>query len=408
MSVNTAKEKTIALEKKGVTIPHPEAVYIDEAVDIANISGNGVVLHGGTKLFGGATFIHDHTVIGREGAVTIDNCQIGSHVRIASGAYTDAVFLDHASLGYGSHVRAGTILEEHASIAHTVGLKQTILFPYVTLGSLINFCDCLMAGGSGKAAHSEVGSSYIHFNFTANQDKATPSIFGDVPKGVMLKERPIFLGGQGGLVGPCRLAYGTVVAAGTIVRKDELRPNRLIFGGNPAAGNMAMGERITQNVKKILTNNFYYIGNLIALKNYYTDIRSLFVSPGFPEPLHQGLLDKVTLGIRERVKRLRGFGEKIRAARDATPYTLSKYEQAVTDHWPDVESYLLKFCDTSFADDNQEAFIKQMHHAMDRHGQEYMTVITHLDTNAAEAGTAWLQKIVDHVIDGACQAAKIS
>ena len=204
------------------------------------------------------------------------------------------------------------------------------------------------------------------------------------------------------------MAYGTVVAAGTIVRKDELRPNRLIFGGNPAAGNMAMGERITQNVKKILTNNFYYIGNLIALKNYYTDIRSLFVSPGFPEPLHQGLLDKVTLGIRERVKRLRGFGEKIRAARDATPYTLSKYEQAVTDHWPDVESYLLKFCDTSFADDNQEAFIKQMHHAMDRHGQEYMTVITHLDTNAAEAGTAWLQKIVDHVIDGACQAAKIS
>ena len=81
--------------------------------------------------------------------------------------------MEKACLGYNSHVRAGTILEEAASVAHTVGLKQTILFPFVTLGSLINFCDCLMAGGTGPKDHSEVGSSYIHFNFTPNQDKAT-------------------------------------------------------------------------------------------------------------------------------------------------------------------------------------------------------------------------------------------
>ena len=109
--------------------------------------------------------------------------------------------------------------------------KHTILFPFVTLGSLINFCDCLMAGGTSRKNHSEVGSSYIHFNFTPNQDKVTASLIGDVPKGVMLNQPPIFLGGQGGLVGPCRLAYGTTVAAGTIVRKDELRPGRLLYGG---------------------------------------------------------------------------------------------------------------------------------------------------------------------------------
>ena len=80
-------------------------------------------------------------------------------------------------------MRRGTILEEHASCAHTVGLKQTILFPYVTLGSLINFCDCFMAGGTGPRNHSEVGSSYIHFNFSANQDKATASLLGMCPRG---------------------------------------------------------------------------------------------------------------------------------------------------------------------------------------------------------------------------------
>jgi len=116
-------------------------------------------------------------------------------------------------MGSGSHVRDGTILEEQASVAHTVALKQTILFPFVTLGSLINFCDCFMSGGTDRKNHSEVGSSYIHFNFTPNQDKATASLIGDVPNGVMLNKNPIFLGGQGGLIGPCRLTFGTIIAA---------------------------------------------------------------------------------------------------------------------------------------------------------------------------------------------------
>ena len=40
--------------------------------------------------------------------------------------------------------------------------------------------------------------------------------------GVMLNQSPIFLGGQGGLVGPCRLAFGTITAAGTINRKEKI------------------------------------------------------------------------------------------------------------------------------------------------------------------------------------------
>ena len=75
-----------------------------------------------------------------------------------------------------------------------------------------------MAGGTSRKNHSEIGSSYIHFNFTPHQDKATASLIGDVPRGVMLDQPPIFLGGQGGLVGPVRIAYGTVIPAGTICR----------------------------------------------------------------------------------------------------------------------------------------------------------------------------------------------
>ena len=91
-------------------------------------------------------------------------------------------------MGLGAQVRETCILEEEASGAHCAGIKQTILLPFVTLGSLINFCDCLMAGGTSRQNHSEVGSSYIHFNFTPDGDKTTPSLIGDVPRGVMLAE----------------------------------------------------------------------------------------------------------------------------------------------------------------------------------------------------------------------------
>ena len=84
-------------------------------------------------------------------------------------------------MGSGAHVRAGTLLEEEFDGAHAVGLKQTLFLPFVTAGSLINFCDALMAGGTSRKNHSEIGSSYIHFNYTPHRDKATPSLVGDVP-----------------------------------------------------------------------------------------------------------------------------------------------------------------------------------------------------------------------------------
>ena len=209
--------------KKGAKIANPAAIEIGPEVDVDRISGDGVVIYAGCKIFGADTLILPGVKLGYEAPVTVDDCQIGPDVELKGGYFNRAVFFANAKCALGSHVREATILEEQARIAHTVALKHTILLPFVTLGSLINFCDCLMAGGTSRKNHSEVGSSYIHFNFTPNQDKATASLIGDVPRGVMLNQRPIFLGGQGGLVGPRRLGFGITVAAGTIIRKDEPR-----------------------------------------------------------------------------------------------------------------------------------------------------------------------------------------
>ena len=159
---------------KGVQIPLPNTLFIGPEVDIDRISGNGVTLYPGTRITGKNTLIMSRSTLGQEAPATLDNCYVGPDTHLKGGFFQDAVFVGKNAFGSGAHVRGGTILEEEAGAAHTVGLKQTILFPFVTLGSLINFRDLLMAGGTNRKNHSEVGSSYIHFNYTPTRIKPPP------------------------------------------------------------------------------------------------------------------------------------------------------------------------------------------------------------------------------------------
>ena len=138
--------KIESLLNKGVAIPAPQSIEIGDEVIPDRISGDGVVIHAGCKIFGASTLILQGSELGYEGPVTVTDCQIGPNVQLKGGYFDGAVFLNEASAGSGSQIREGTIFEEQANAAHTVGLKQTILFPFVTLGSLINFCDCFMSG----------------------------------------------------------------------------------------------------------------------------------------------------------------------------------------------------------------------------------------------------------------------
>ncbi|MBU4460500.1 MAG: UDP-N-acetylglucosamine pyrophosphorylase, partial [Verrucomicrobia bacterium] len=204
---------------RGVVIHAPASVDIAPSVDPDRVAP-GVVIHAGCRLRGASTSIGPGCVLGAEAPATVEDCQLGHGVELRGGYFSGATFLDGASCGSAAHVRPGTLVEEGASCAHAAGLKQTILFPYVTTGSLINVCDFLMAGGTSRKDHSEIGSSYIHFNFTPHGDKATPTIAGDVPRGVFRDRARIFLGGQGGMVGPARIAYGVVIPAGIVWRGD--------------------------------------------------------------------------------------------------------------------------------------------------------------------------------------------
>ena len=356
---------------------------------------NGVVIHAGCKIFGSSTLILQGAQLGYEGPATVVDCQVGPKVELKSGFFKDSVFLEKAKMGWGAHVREGTILEEQASGAHTVALKQTILFPFVTLGSLINFCDCFMSGGTNRKNHSEVGSSYIHFNFTPNQDKATPSLIGDVPNGVMLNQRPIFLGGQGGLVGPCRLAYGTTIAAGTIYRRDELRPGRLIFGGEGKGGNISYTPGRHRTDKRIIKNNVIFIANLFALMQWYRHVRPLFVSQDFPRVLLEALQEKLNLAIDERIKRLGDYCLKMPADRKSKP--------ELPNRWPEIQDYLNAQQDVGGETALRDNFLENLNQAIKNSARNYIVAITGLSPEDTQPGTNWLQGIVDEITTGALE-----
>ncbi|MBW2568603.1 MAG: hypothetical protein JRD93_02790 [Deltaproteobacteria bacterium] len=393
------------LLEKGVEIPNPDSLEIGDEVNTDRISGNGVVIHAGCKIFGSSTLILQGAKLGYEGPVTIEDCQIGPNVDLKGGFVKEAVFLKNANIGFGSHIREGTILEEESSIAHTVGLKQTILFPFVTLGSLVNFCDCLMSGGTSRNNHSEVGSSYIHFNYTPNQDKATPSLIGDVPKGVMLNQKPVFLGGQGGIVGPCRLAFGTLIAAGTICRKDELRSGRLIFGEEKTGGNIRFSKGVYYGIKRIIINNIIYLANLMALMQWYIHVRSIFISDDFPQPLFDGLKEKLNMAIDERILRLKGLRDNMpnsieiynKNANQKASSMVLEYMNEFYAGWPELENSFNELRGKTGDQGIRDLFLEKIYTGIKRSGKDYLTVIKGLESSHAASGTMWLKGIVDGI-----------
>ncbi|MDU7816533.1 UDP-N-acetylglucosamine pyrophosphorylase [Cutibacterium avidum] len=374
-------EKVAKLIDKGARIPNPLTVDIDDDVDVDNISGDGVVVGPGCRIRGRRTVISAGCVLGDETPMTIQDCQLGTGVKLKGGFAQDAVFLAGANMASGAHVRGGTILEEEASGAHTVGLKQTVLMPFVTLGSLINFCDVLMAGGTSRSNHSEVGSSYIHFNFTPDGDKTTASLFGDVPHGVLLNQHPIFLGGQGGTVGPVETGFGTVVGAGSILRDDITDDDQLVLAPPPAGRQRPVTPASYAKLDRIIAHNVTYLGNLSALEAWYRQIRRLFMSHDRLSGLvWQGALDNLASARAERVKRLESLVGKLRPT-DAGRAQL-------------IESRDVFLSILSVVDAPAPADVVRSCGAAANSGAEYLDVVQGFDEATQEAVIEWLGSIV--------------
>jgi UDP-N-acetylglucosamine/UDP-N-acetylgalactosamine diphosphorylase len=297
------------------------------------------------------------------------NCQLGRNVALRGGFFENSVFLDGVTVAGGAHVRGSTVLEDGVGVAHTVGLKQTVLLPFVRVGSLVNFCDVLMAGGTSAEDHSEVGSSFVHFNFTPHRDKATASLVGDVPHGVLLRSAPIFLGGHGGIVGPVRIAFGTVVAAGGIVRTDLLEPGQLHVP-EPARPRTVpfAAARSAGRVAQLAATCLTYLGNIRALAAWHAHVRVLFARDTFDTAVLAGAAAAFAAITAERVRQL----ELV-----AGPATGLGFEEPTP---PPPAAVLVAVATAA------------------RAGRAYVDTVRDMRPEATTAATAWMQAIVDDVV----------
>ena len=367
-------------------------LFISTEVEKTKIASD-VIYISSVSISGNKTSISPGCILGEEGPVILENCRLGRNVRLKGGYFKDAVFLDYASMGAGAHVREGTLLEEYANGAHTVGLKQTILFPYVTTGSIINFCDGFISGGTSCQNHSEIGSSYIHFNYTPNQDKATASLFGNVARGVFLQEHPIFLGGQGGAVGPIKVAFGSVIGAGTILRKDIKKEKQLIIEPSVKSIERSCQFPRYSGLQRILTNNITYIGNLYALKAWYKQVRFKTVRDIFDESLYTGAVELIQESIQERVRRLEGLYDRVKCSHYSNQLGLDdrelQYQQRFIKHWKTLRERLVEpYLDAPSC--LTDAFSTS---------ENYIETIQILTDEIRAAGTLWLSAIVSEVED---------
>ena len=304
------EDRLARLAALGVRVIDPRQTFVDADVDLTRIAP-AAILHPGARLHGPRTFLGPGAAAGAEGPAVLVDTVLGEGASVASGYVRGAVLLAGASLGANSHVREGTLLEEQASTAHCVGLKQTILLSFVTLGSLINFCDVLMAGGTSRRDHSEVGSGFIHFNFTPwgeAGDKATASLVGDITNGVFLDRRRIFLGGAGGMIGPRSVGYGSITGAGQVLRRD-VPDGHLVVEAAPAV-DLPVRSPGSRQAEQIRRRNIEYIAQLAALRAWYRQVRIPRASvAGRPhdETVTAEAAANVDLCIRERWQRLERF-----------------------------------------------------------------------------------------------------
>jgi len=300
------------LVTRGVKILAPESVYIDESIDPQRIEA-GVVIYPGTTIEGAETFIGADSQIGQGGGAWIQNFQCGRKCVLMQGTYRDSTLLDGANARNGAEIRDNCLLEEDASLGHTVGLKQSIFMTNSVAGSLINFCDVLMSGGKSRKDHSEVGSCLALYNFSPMGDKFA-SRFGDVPRGVFLDQPAIFVGGQTQIISPVRVGFGSIIAAGTRLTHD-VGDNQLVAGG--ACRNIELeNDNVTvHRPKHKVEATIDYINNLKALEAWYEFVRMpALKGVGAYDVLLPFAIERIKAAIKERIKRLSTFKSHIEAS----------------------------------------------------------------------------------------------
>jgi len=205
------------------------------------------------------------------------------------------------------------------------------------------------------------------------------------------------------LVGPARIAYGTLIPAGIICRRDILEEGTL-FAAPGSASNRAraFAPGIYRSINRIIKNNLIYIGNLWALKAWYQHVRVRTMSADiYRKECHAGALNQIEFGFKERVRRLSQLAGKmphsLKHARartgDDLPPEISAQQQALINKWPEIEARLNEGPPEAIGAMERDNFLKAWEQIDAASG--HINAVNALSPSVRKAGVAWLRGIVD-------------
>jgi len=419
-------EKILKLQESGVKIPDINTVFVGQEVDLERIYP-GCTIYPLTRITGSKTHIHSGAQIGVSGPATLENCWVGENVILGNlgaitlkntvlgpqtilgaGAAEQAVFLGKETMvndfttGYGFRIRKGSLYEEDASSAQHTDTKMTVLFPWTTLGSSINFCDALLAGGTGPRLgfFSEVGSGTIHFNYSIRGDKATASLFGDASSGVFLDQERLFIGGNNSLLGPIKASFGSMTAAGIRIN-GSLSPG-LHFGNTLPKNKIDYDQRIYLGALKIVRKQVDVLAELTTLFHWYRQIRigCIALNP-LQKFLYDSGLSMVELNYQERLFQLNLYVDAIENSLCFVSRSkiVSKNEiseqKRLLDHWTNIEKQLVSPAEFELM--APVSLTDSIRQQQSEGKSAYTELIQGLSPDGKHKGKEWLKTIADSV-----------
>tara|TARA_B100000700_G_C15023563_1_gene846995 strand:- start:964 stop:2271 length:1308 start_codon:yes stop_codon:yes gene_type:complete len=417
-----SRKKLEELQNRGVIIHDLNSVKIGREVSLEKISSGSIIypfvringektkINSGSQIGNfGAVNLHDswigkNVIVGSLGPVTLKDVVVGPESILGSGVAENSVFLGKESkvnkftTGFGFSIREGSLYEEDSSSAQHTDTKMTILFPWATLGSNINFCDTILAGGtgSGMGSFSEVGSGTIHYNYTIRGDKATASLFGDVNKGVFLDRERIFIGGNNSLIGPLKSDFGVMTSAHA--RLTGTLSSGLNFGSSLPSGIISYDPKIFLGVFEIVSKQLNFLAELAALYNWYKQIRiSCIAKTSDKKFIYSAGLKIVELNFKERHSQLNKFLERVQSSlsRNEKSKKISEKEikerRKLLEKWPVIDQRLANLND--FEVSAPESLVNRIFQLLSDSELNYTKVIKKLSKEEKKTGEKWLNGI---------------
>ena len=192
---------------RGVSMPHPESVYIDVGVEIAE----DTVILPNTHVTGRSRIGH-RCKMGPNSVVA--DSTIGDDCEVQSSVVTGAELEDHVQVGPFSNIRPGSSVEAHAKVGTSVEVKGS----RIGRGARIHHFSYI--GDADLGASVNVGAGTVTCNFDGAEKHRTR--IGD----------GAFIGSGTMLVAPVDVGANARTGAGSVVTRDV--PEGSLVLGVPA------------------------------------------------------------------------------------------------------------------------------------------------------------------------------